>query len=114
METQASIAHIHQASDEAVGAKDDAWDAISAYVPPKPVDPPKPPDGPKGPVTPPQPKPPIKAPVTIKKPRVVSLEKLKGAGYLKSRADVDAFLDKLRRELESAIAADEQIDIRIR
>ncbi len=104
VETQTSIAHIHQASDEAVGIKDDALDTISSYVPPKPPEPPKGPG----------PKPPVKPTVTFKKPRIVYLEKLKCAGNLKSKADVDAFLDKLRRELESAIAADEQIDIRIR
>lgn len=108
VEKQSSIAHIHQAAHEAVDAKDEALDTIASYVPPKPA---TPVDEPKGGdttvVTAP-----VKAKVTVyKKPRVVRPAELK-SGYLKTKADVDAFLAKLRQELESALAAEEPIDIR--
>ena len=118
VEKQASIAHIYQASHEAEGLKDDALDAISSYVPPKPAEPPKPPEPPKpsggkGTAAPPPPPPkPIQQTLPFKKPRVVRPASLKGIGYLKTKSDVDGFLDKLRLELESALAADEPIDIR--
>ncbi|EME68138.1 hypothetical protein H261_19963 [Paramagnetospirillum caucaseum] len=110
-EKQTSIAHIHQAVAEAVDAKDDALDVIARYVPPKP---------PADPVTPAggdttvavATKPKVVAPQPVfKKPRVVRPAEMK-SGYLKTQADVDAFLGKLRKELEAALAAEEPIEIR--
>ena len=48
----------------------------------------------------------------FKKPRVVRPASLKAVGYLKSKEDIDAFIDALRAELEDALKNDEPIDIR--
>ncbi|OAN44503.1 BREX system P-loop protein BrxC [Magnetospirillum moscoviense] len=110
-EKQASIAHIHQAVAEAVDAKDDALGEIEAYVPPKPAAPTPPlvtpgTGGAEPTKTKAEPPPPV-----FKKPRVVRPAEMK-SGYLKTQADVDAFLGKLRKELEAALAAEEPIEIR--
>ncbi|BAE50847.1 hypothetical protein amb2043 [Paramagnetospirillum magneticum AMB-1] len=110
-ETQTSIAHIHQAVTDAIEAKDDALDVIDRYVPPKPAAPTPPPvtpgtGGAEPTKTKAEPPPPI-----FKKPRVVRPAEMK-SGYLKTQADVDAFLGKLRKELEAALAAEEPIEIR--
>ena len=51
-------------------------------------------------------------PPAVKKKRVVEPAKLVQSPYLETKADVDGFLDKLRKELEQAIAHDERIEIR--
>ena len=48
----------------------------------------------------------------LKKKRVVEPAKLVQSPYLETKADVDGFLDKLRMELEQAIANEERIEIR--
>ena len=48
----------------------------------------------------------------IKPRRVVSPGKFVKSSYLESQADVDAFLDDLRRELTDALAKNERIEIR--
>ncbi|MGO8901333.1 MAG: hypothetical protein ACLQU5_23715 [Isosphaeraceae bacterium] len=50
--------------------------------------------------------------VTLKKKRVVEPAKLVQSPYLETKADVDGFLDKLRMELEQAIANEERVEIR--
>ena len=47
-----------------------------------------------------------------KKRRIVQPMRLAGAAYLETREDVDAFLDRLRKELEDAIKNNERIEIR--
>ena len=48
----------------------------------------------------------------VKPRRVISPVKLVKSSYLESQADVDAFLDDLRRELTDALAKNERIEIR--
>jgi hypothetical protein len=108
VEKQASIAHILQAVRDAVDDKDEALDFISRFVPPQsqPADD-RPLDGEtlvRKPQTKPQ--------AVFKKPRVIKPAAIKGSGYLRSKADVEAFLSRLRAELDAALAADEPIDIR--
>ncbi|CAK0769540.1 hypothetical protein CCP2SC5_490002 [Azospirillaceae bacterium] len=123
MESQVSIAHIHQATHEAEGVKDAALDAVAAYVPPKPTSSPPEPPAPQKPtggnataatVTTPKKVSslPTQAVTKFVKPKVIRPADLKGSGYLKTKADVDAFIEKLRTELENALAADQPIDIR--
>ena len=50
--------------------------------------------------------------VVLKKKRVVEPAKLVLSTYLETKADVDGFLDKLRMELEQAIANEERVEIR--
>jgi hypothetical protein len=50
--------------------------------------------------------------VVLKKKRVVEPAKLVQSPYLETKADVDGFLDKLRMELEQAIANEERVEIR--
>lgn len=95
VEKQTSIAHIYQLQGAAQDAADDAFAVIEKYVPPKtsgnkPTPPPKP----------------------SKKRRVVEPNKLVAQNYLESREDVDAFLDRLRDELEAAIENNERVEIR--
>ena len=88
--TYDSLAHIGQAESEAVRLKDQALDEVQRYlarkakegtpVPEKPV---------------------------VRPRRVVSPVKLVKLPYLESQADVDAFLDDLRKELtRSWVCAD--------
>jgi len=51
-------------------------------------------------------------PVCVKKRRIVQAARLAPAGFLQTQADIDAYLDKLRSLLESAIANDERVEIR--
>jgi len=51
-------------------------------------------------------------PVYVKKRRIVQAAKLAPDGFLETQADVDAYLDKLRRALESAIENNERVEIR--
>ena len=93
-----SIAHIAQARQAAEAAFDRAMTAIEqAQTPPDP------PVGP-GPTPPPKPK--------VKKRRVVEAKSLWTGGFIETHADVDAFLTKLRAELEEALDADERVQIK--
>ena len=93
--TYDSLAHIGQAEAEAVRLKDEALDQIEGYLARKAE------EG-KGE----QDKP------AVKPRRVVSPAELVKSPYLESQADVDAFLDDLRRELTDALAKNERIEIR--
>ena len=93
-----SIAHITQARLTAEAAYDRALSAIEkAQIPSPPPEP--------G-VTPPPPQPPLK------KRRVVEARSFWSGGFIETKADVDAFLTKLRTELEAAINADERVQIK--
>ena len=98
--TQAkSIAHIAQARQTADAAFDRALTAIEqaqAPPPPKPDDP-----------TPPKPPTP-----RVKKRRVVEVKALWSGGFIETSDDVEAFLTKLRAELEAALDADERVQIK--
>ena len=93
--THESLAHIGQAEAEAVRLKDEALDQVERYLARKAE------EG-KGE----QDKP------VVKPRRVVSPVDLVKSAYLESQADVDAFLDDLRRELTDALARNERIEIR--
>ena len=51
-------------------------------------------------------------PKPSKKRRVVEPTKLVTQNYLENKEDVDAFLEKLREELETAINNNERVEIR--
>jgi len=94
-----SIAHIAQARQTADDAFNRALTAIEeAQAPPPPQ-----PDDPT-PVAPPAPK--------VKKRRVVEAKALWPGTFIENEADMEAFLKKLRAELESALNADERIQIK--
>ena len=95
----ASIAHIAQARQTAEAAFDRALTAIEKAQVPQPK-----PGGEDGPPEPPHPK--------IKKRRVVEARSLWSGGFIETPDDIDAFLDKLRKELEAALAADERVQIK--
>ena len=107
IETEESVAHIYQRQGAARDAADEAFDAIdkaARYVAPKGVS-----EGDQTPLDGPEP--------TVKKPpiktrRVVEPSHLAGAAYLETKEDVDAFLSKLRKELEQAIENNERVEIR--
>jgi hypothetical protein len=93
-----SLAHITQAGTEALKEFDAANAKIEAFVKkasekptPKGEEPPKP---------------------VLKSKRVIEPAKLVHSPYLESLADVDQFLDALRKKLQDAIANDERIEIR--
>jgi hypothetical protein len=48
----------------------------------------------------------------VRKRRVISARELWPGGMLETEADVEAFLGKLRSELETALAADERIQLK--
>ena len=50
--------------------------------------------------------------MVLKKKRVVQPASFVQTKYLETKADVDGFLDKLRMELEQAIAKEERVEIR--
>ena len=93
--TYDSLAHIGQAEAEAVRLKDEALDQVERYLARKAE------EG-KGE----QDKP------VVKPRRVVSPGKFVKSSYLESQADVNTFLDDLRRELTDALAKNERIEIR--
>lgn len=107
IETEESVAHIYQRQGAARDAADEAFDAIdkaARSVAPKGVS-----EGDQAPLDGPEP--------TVKKPptktrRVVEPSHLAGAAYLETKEDVDAFLSKLRKELEQAIENNERVEIR--
>jgi len=93
-----SIAHIAQARQSAETAYDCALMAIENAQAPTPSNP--------GDPTPPPPIP------QVKKRRVVEAKSLWSAGFIETSDDIEAFLKKLRAELEDAIAADERVQIK--
>ena len=93
--THESLAHIGQAEAEAVRLKDEALDQVERYLARKAEEGRAVPDKP-----------------VVKPRRVVSPGKLVKSSYLESQADVNAFLDDLRKELTDALARNERIEIR--
>ena len=93
--THDSLAHIGQAEAEVLRLKDDALDQVERYLERKAEE---------GKAV--QDKP------VVKPRRVVSPGKFVKSSYLESQADVDAFLDDLRKELADALAKNERIEIR--
>ena len=93
--THESLAHIGQAEAEAVRLKDEALDQVERYLARKAEEGRAVPDKPE-----------------VKPRRVVSPGKLVKSSYLESQADVNAFLDDLRKELTDALARNERIEIR--
>jgi hypothetical protein len=83
-----SIAHIAQARHTAEVAYDRALTIIEIALPPKPDDPPP------------------------KKRRVVDARSLWSGEFIETADDVEAFIDKLRAALESALEADEKVQIK--
>ena len=93
--THESLAHIGQAEAEAVRLKDEALDQVERYLARKAEEGRAVPDKP-----------------VVKPRRVVSPGKLVKSSYLESQADVNAFLDDLRKELTDALDRNERIEIR--
>ena len=92
-----SIAHIVQARQAAESAFDQGMTAIeTAQTPPSPKS-----DNSASP--PPKAK--------VKKRRVVEPRALWSGSFIETQVDVDAFLEKLRTELEAALQADERVQI---
>jgi len=85
-----SIAHIAQASRTAEVAYDRALTAIENAPPPKHDDP-----------TP-----------KVKRRRIVEAKSLWSGDFIETPEDVEAFLNKLRAELEAALEADERVQIK--
>jgi hypothetical protein len=94
-----SLAHITQAEAEALKEFDAASGRIEQFVK-------KAAEKPAATGTQPTPKP------VLKTKRVVEPAKLVQSPYLETQADVDGFLDKLRMELDQAIARNERVEIR--
>jgi hypothetical protein len=104
VEKQTSIAHIYQLQGSALDAADDAFAMIEAAANVKPK--PEPDDAGSADKPPPPP------PKPSKKRRVIEPIKLVTQNFLENKDDVDAFLKKLRDELESAINNNERVEIR--
>ena len=93
-----SIAHIAQARQAAAGAFDRGMTAIETAPTPLPA---KSDDSVPGSRKP-----------TVKKRRVVEVKALWTGGFIETAEDVERFLNKLRAELETALAADERVQIK--
>ena len=93
--THDSLAHIGQAESEAVRLKDEALTRVERYLARKAEE---------GKT--------VQDKLVVRPRRVVSPVKLVKLPYLESQADVDAFLEDLRRELTDALARNERIEIR--
>ena len=93
--THDSLAHIGQAESEAVHLKDEALAQVEHYLMQEAE------EGRVG-----QDKP------VVKLRKIISPVKLVKSSYLESQADVEAFLDDLRRELTDALARNQRIEIR--
>ena len=93
--THESLAHIGQAEAEAVRLKDEVLDQVERYLERKAE------EGKAGPDKP-----------VVKPRRVVSPGKFVKSSYLESKADVNTFLNDLRKELTDALAKNERIEIR--
>lgn len=96
VESQKSLAHITQAEQEAIRLYDAAEARIQEFA-----DKARAADGDGGTET-----------VTVKKRRVIRPAELAGTTYLESPEDVEAFVEKLRKALEEAVAQNERIEIR--
>ena len=96
VEAQTSIAHINQAQQGAFEAADEAIDRIEAAS--KPINKPGIHD-----------QPPL---AYVKKRRIIQAARLAPKALLETQADVDGYLERLRGELEAAIANDERVEIR--
>jgi hypothetical protein len=103
VEKQTSIAHIYQLQSSALDAADDAFATIESAAKAKPASQPE--QGSDKDIPAPAPKP-------SKKRRVVEPSKLVSQNFLENKEDVDAFLEKLREELEAAINSNERVEIR--
>jgi len=99
-QTEDSLAHITQIETEALKAFDAAGVRIEEFAR-------KAAAKANETSTKPQPIQPV-----LRKKRVVEPTKLVKAGYLETSADVDEFLNSLRKELENAIANNERVEIR--
>ena len=100
VETQASLAHIAQAGQEALALADVALtqiEAAQAAAAAKPM------------ATTPTTLPPAPP---VKPRRIVKPAELVASPYLETIEDVNVFLDQLRRQLEAAIASGQRIQIR--
>jgi hypothetical protein len=104
VEQENSVAHIYQFQREAQDAVDDAFAIIEKAAKVAPA----PPESSDKDEPAPQPAPPKPS----KKRRVVEPTKLVTQNYLENKEDVDAFLEKLREELEAAINNNERVEIR--
>ncbi len=93
--TQNSLAHIGQAESEAVRLKDKALDRVEQYLAKKAEEDKAVQDKPG-----------------VKPRRIVSPVNLVKSPYLESQADVDDFLEDLRKELTDALLKNERIEIR--
>ena len=93
--TQESLAHIGQAESEAVRLRDEALTRVEQYLAGKAA------EGTAG-----------QNKAVVKPRKIISPVTLVKSSYLESQADVDAFLDDLRRELTDALARNERIEIR--
>ena len=93
--THDSLAHIGQAESEAVRLKDEALTQVEQYLARKAEESKAEQDKP-----------------VVKPRRVVSPGKFVKSSYLESQADVNTFLDDLRKELTDALAKNERIEIR--
>ena len=92
---QDSLAHIGQAESESVRLKDEALTMVEQYLARKAKEGKTEQDKP-----------------VVKLRRIVSPVNLVKSPYLESQADVDAFLDDLRKELIDALTKNERIEIR--
>ena len=92
---QDSLAHIGQAESESVRLKDEALTMVEQYLARKAEE---------GKTEQDQP--------AVKPRRIISPVKLVKSPYLESQADVDAFLNELRKELTDALTKNERIEIR--
>ncbi|HEU5115840.1 MAG TPA: BREX system P-loop protein BrxC, partial [Isosphaeraceae bacterium] len=98
VQTQESLAHITQAETEALKAYDAASARIEEFVKKASETTTGGGSGTTG--------------TKVKTKRVVKPAAFVQSPYLETKADVDGFLDKLRMELEQAIANDERVEIR--
>lgn len=118
---QHSLAHIAQMQDEARDLADTAIDELHRELAQAPKRQPEapaaapttyPPASPGvGTSAPPAKEPQAPAPY-VKKIRILKPYELAQKTYLESQEDIEAFLDRLRTELEQAIANDQRVEIR--
>lgn len=112
VEDERSIAHIYQAQESARSALDEAFDAVQEAVR-EAGRPAAEGTGAKGPGLEESAGGGISGKAeAIKKRRVVEATKFVTKTYLEDQADVDEFLEKLRQELDDAIAKNERVEIR--
>ncbi|WLD11905.1 BREX system P-loop protein BrxC [Planctellipticum variicoloris] len=103
VEREASLAHITQAETEAVSVFNAGVARIEEFVRKQAEQKPAGGNGKDSTTSKPPP---------VKKQRIIKPADLVQAAYLETAEDVSGFLDKLRQQLEQAIAANERIQIR--